>query len=225
MAELNLTDLFKDAGFVVWAITLCGVVGVGVAIERFFFLYFQSSLVSERFMDNVQRHVLDGQIDAALRSCNSEPSALLPRVLKSALVHADRSEGEMSRAVEEATRASTPLLGRRLSFLPMVANAATLLGLLGTIEGLVVSFKSVGAATADARSSELAEGIAVAMNTTFLGLAVAIPVLVAHGFLAAKANITLDDIDHYGLKMINLLLACREGRAATPDAPLANVEG
>jgi biopolymer transport protein ExbB/TolQ len=225
MAELNLTDLFKDGGTIVWPILLCGIFGLGIAVERFFFVYFQAAIDSVRFMDNVQRHVLDGQTDAALRLCNSEPSALLPRVLKAALLHANRSEGEMSRAVEEATRATTPLLGRRLSFLPMVANAATLLGLLGTIQGLVVSFHSVGAATADARSSELAEGIAVAMYTTFLGLAVAIPVLVVHSFLAAKANSTLDDIDHYGLKIVNLLLACREGRAATPDAPLANVEG
>jgi biopolymer transport protein ExbB/TolQ len=223
---ISLADLVKDGGVMVWPIFLMGIFGVAVAAERLIFVYLRASIHSDAFMGLVQRQVLDGNIDEALRLCNSEPSAVLPRVLKAGLLRAGRSEDEMSKAVEEATRANSPLLGQRIAYLPMIANTATLLGLVGTIQGLILSFQSVSAASAEARSSELASGIAVAMYTTFAGLMVAIPVLVAHAFIAAKANATLDDIDHYGLKLVNLLVACRDGRTSRPvETPLVPVEG
>jgi biopolymer transport protein ExbB/TolQ len=203
----NLLELLKQGGPAVWPILLCGIIGFAISIERLFYVYLRSAINTEKFMVLLQRLVMAGDIDGAVRLCNSEPSAALPQVMKAALIRAHRSEHEMSAAVEEATRAVTPRIGKYIGFLPMIANTSTLLGLLGTIQGLILSFESVAAATAEARSSELSHGIAVAMYATLFGLMVAIPVLVAHSVISSRANATLDDIDHYGLKLVNLLVA------------------
>ncbi|MDP2312148.1 MAG: MotA/TolQ/ExbB proton channel family protein [Pseudomonadota bacterium] len=223
---MSFAEMFEEGGVMIWPILVCGIFGVSVTLERLFYVFLRASVHSEAFMTRVQRHVLDGNIDAAVRLCSSEPTALLPRVLKAGLLHAHRTEDEMTKAVEEATRANTPLLGARIPYLPMIANAATLLGLLGTIQGLILSFDAVAAASAETRSSELSHGIAVAMYTTFLGLMVAIPVLVSHGVISARANRTLDDIDHYGLKLVNLLVAVRSREPSRRDgAPLVPAQG
>jgi biopolymer transport protein ExbB/TolQ len=166
---------------------------------------------------------LEGNFDAALRYCNAEPAASLPRVVKAALLRADRPDPEIRDAIEEATLEVTPEVTRRLGYLPMIANVTTLLGLLGTIEGLIMSFHAVGEAAADARSAALSEGIAVAMYATFFGLVVAIPLLVIHSIIAARANHLLDDVDLYGLRILNLLNALRaeepKGGSGSPVLP------
>ena len=204
-----LTEGVEKGGFFVWPIFLCGLVGVTIAIERIFFIFSRASVHSPAFMAAVQRNILDGNVDAALRYCNAEPAASLPRVIKAALLRADRPDPEIRDAIEEATLEVTPEVTRRLLYWPLRSNVRTLLGLLGTIEGLILSFHAVGEAAADARSAALSEGIAVAMYATFFGLVVAIPLLVVHSVIAARANQLLDDVDLYGMRVLNLLNALR----------------
>lgn len=206
----SFAEWMKEGGFFMWPILLCAVVGASVALERFFYVFLRAGINAPAFMARVQREVLDGNIDRALRLCNAEPSAALARVMKAGLLRADRPEPELRDALEEATLEVYPQINKRIAFLPMLANVSTLLGLLGTIQGLIMAFHSVGEATADARSTALAQGIAVAMYTTFFGLLVSIPLLVAHGFVAGRANAVLDDIDHYAMKLVNLLNATRQ---------------
>ena len=198
-----------------YPILLCAVFGTAISLERFFYIFLRVSVNAPTFMGHIQRELLDGSVDGALRLCNGEPSAALAKVLKAALVRAGRPEAEVKSAVEESCLEVQPMVSRRLTYLPMIANVSTLLGLLGTIQGLIVSFHAVTGTQATERSSTLASGIAVAMYTTFFGLLVAIPILVSHSLLAARANQVLDDIDHYSLKLVNLLNSTRNNNSAS----------
>ena len=211
---------FEKGGLFMFPILLCALCALGVTLDRLLYVYFRANIHGPNFMAQVQRLLLDGNVDGAMRLCNAEPAAALPRVVKAALLRHDRSEGELRDAVEEATLEVGPQINRRLAYLPMIANVATLIGLLGTIHGLIMAFDAVGMADAQGRSELLSSGIAVAMYATFFGLLVSIPTLVFHGLLAAQANSILDEIDHYGLRIINLLNALRGGSEPQEGAPV-----
>ena len=206
-----------------WPILACGVLGATISAERFIFLFLRASIHAPALLAQVQRHVLDGDVEAALTICNAESAAVLPRVLKAGLLRAGRPENEIRDALEEATLEVTPLVQRRIPYMTTIANLCTLLGLLGTIHGLILSFHAVADANAEARSTALASGIAVAMNATFAGLLVAIPVLAIHALVAARANQLLDDIDHGSARLVNLLnaVASRGSVLPFPGAPAA----
>lgn len=214
-------DAMRDGGPFMWPILFIAVIGVSVALERLFYVFYRAGINAPAFMAQVQRAVLDGNIDQAVRLCNTEPSAALPRVLKAGLVRASRPESEIRDAIEEEQLEIFPKVSRRIGYLPMFANVSTLLGLLGTIQGLILSFESVSEVSAAAKSTALAEGIAIAMYTTFFGLLVSIPLLLAHGFIAARANAVLEELDHHALKLVNLLNATRQrGSAQGGGAPV-----
>ena len=222
---MDLAQAFRDGGIFMWPILATAVVGFAIALERLFFIFLRASIHAPSFVAQVQRHLLDGDFDAAVRLCNAETAAVLPRVLKAGLLRADRPDAELRDALEEASLEVYPGLTRRIGFLPMIANVATLLGLLGTIQGLVECFEAVGEADVATRSTQLAQGITVAMNTTFFGLCVAVPVLVLHSIIAARANAMLDEVDHYSLKLVNLLAALRRSGAPGGGAPVLPFRG
>ncbi|GDX78627.1 hypothetical protein LBMAG42_04380 [Deltaproteobacteria bacterium] len=215
-----LLDGFAKGGIFMWPILACALSSLTIAADRAFYVFLRAAVHGPAFMGQVQRLLLDGDVDGALRLCNAEPAAALPRVVKAALLRADRPDGELRDAIEEATLEVHPQINQRLAFLPMIANVSTLIGLLGTIHGLIIAFDAVGEADAQTRGQLLSSGIAVAMYATFFGLIVSIPTLVAHGIIAARANSLLDEIDHYGLKMINLLNALRAAEESSGGAPV-----
>jgi biopolymer transport protein ExbB/TolQ len=206
---MDIAEVVRQTGPFFWPILACAVFGAAISVERLIFVYLRASVDATSFLAAVQRHLLDDALDRAVGLCNGEPSALLPRVVKAALVRAHRPDPEIRDAVEEAQLEVFPLVNRRIAYLPVIANVSTLLGLLGTIQGLVIAFQAVEASSVEARSAALSGGIAVAMYTTFFGLLVSIPVLVAHALVASRANALLDEIEHGGLKVANLLAAVR----------------
>jgi biopolymer transport protein ExbB len=217
---VNIAEWMREGGLFMWPILLCAVVGAAISLERFFYVFLRAGIDATAFMARVQRDALDGGVDRAILLCNGEPSAILPRVVKAGLVRAHRPDGEVRDAVEEAQLEVFPLVNRRIGYLPLIANVSTLLGLLGTIQGLILSFHAVGDASAEARSTALAAGIAVAMYTTFAGLLVSIPLLVAHGVVAARANLILDETEHAAARVVNLLAAIRRPESHEGGAPV-----
>ena len=135
------------------------------------------------------------------------PKAALARVLKGGLINADRGEDAVSSGIEEATLESTPLLLKRTGSLGGLASLATLLGLLGTVMGLIDAFKTVAEAPADQKSALLTSAIAVAMNTTAFGLIAAIPVTIVFMLLSGTTKKIMDEIDLFSLKLENTLRA------------------
>jgi biopolymer transport protein ExbB/TolQ len=166
-------------------------------------------------MAQIQKLVMANNIDRAIKLCNAAPSAALPRVIKAGLTRANKGPDEIQNAVEEATLEIVPIVTKRTTVLQQIANIATLLGLLGTILGLIAAFEALKNPNipADQRQSMLAGGIAMAMNTTAFGLIVAIPCLIFQVFLTSVTKKIIDEIDQYSVKLENLLVSRLHGNA------------
>jgi len=208
---INPIIMMRDGGFYMYPILFAGVFAMAIAFERLFYIIFRANINSTAFMAQIQKLIMANNIDRAIKLCNAEPHAALPRVVKAGLTRANRTEKEIENAIDEATLEIAPLINKRTQYLSMLANVATLIGLLGTIIGLIQAFNAVAVASAEMKQQLLAQGISVAMFTTAGGLMAAIPTLVLHSIIGARANKILDDVDQYGLKTVNLLTARRRG--------------
>ena len=206
-----IVSAMHNGGIFMWPILVCAIVALAIAFERLYYILFRANINGTAFMAQVQKLIMANNIDRAIKLCNAEPNASLPRVLKAGLTRANRSEIEIQNAVDEAVLEVFPQLNKRSAYLPMLANVATLTGLLGTIQGLIQAFEAVASASAETKQTMLAKGISVAMFTTASGLVVAIPVLVLHSIVANRTTKIMDDIDQFALKTVNLLGARRRG--------------
>jgi biopolymer transport protein ExbB/TolQ len=194
---------------------------MAIAFERLFYILFRANINATAFMVQIQKLIMANNIDRAIKLCNAEPHAALPRVVKAGLTRANRTEKEIENAIDEATLEIGPRVNKRTSYLSMLANIATLCGLLGTIWGLIMAFQGVATASAETKQTVLAAGISMAMYTTAAGLMVAIPTLMIHSVVLNKSNKILDDVDQYGLKVANLLAARRRGTLKEDEAAQA----
>lgn len=206
--------MMRDGGLFMWPILLCGLIAAAICVERLFYVAFRAHINGAAFMAQIQKLIVADNLDRAIRLCNAEPHAALPRVVKAGLARAHLGDKEIESAIDEAVLEVVPLITRRTPYLTMLANVATLLGLLGTIVGLIIAFKAVSEQSAEAKQVALATGIAIAMYTTAGGLYVAVPTLTLHSILVNRSNRILEDLDQYGLKTVNLLLARKKGPPA-----------
>ena len=200
-----------------YIILAVSVLGFGVAIERFVFLFFRYNINATAFMAQIQKLVMANNIDRAVKLCNAAPSAALARVIKAGLMRANRPEAEIQSAIDEATLDVLPEVTRRTSSLAAIANVATLLGLLGTIFGMIGAFESLDQAAADKRQEALGQNISSAMYTTAFGLIVAVPCLSAHIFLSNVTKKIIDEIDLHSVKLTNMLVARGKGTLPPGD--------
>ncbi|MBN2718375.1 MAG: MotA/TolQ/ExbB proton channel family protein [Deltaproteobacteria bacterium] len=202
-----IAEAFDSGGGWMYVIAFTSIVGLGIIVERFIFLFFKYNINATAFMGQIQKLVMANNIDRAIKLCNAAPNAALPKVIKAGLTRANKGELEIANAIEEATLEVVPIVQKRTPTLGGVANVATLLGLLGTIVGLIQAFAALESAAPDQRAAALARGIAVAMNTTAFGLIVAIPCMTAQMFLQSVTTKILNEIDQYSVKLENLLVS------------------
>ncbi len=225
MGEIaELANFIREGGVASMMVVVVAVMCTAIAIERWVRIQFQYSINSRAFMAKLKKYILSDNIDRAISLCNSKSQALLPRVLKSGLTRAKDSAADIQNAIDEATLEVLPKLEARALYLPTLANLATLIGLFGTILGLILAFKDSGQ-TMDAvtRQSALQGAIAIAMHTTALGIFVAIPALFVHAVIQSKINSIISDIDQYSVKLVNLLSASQKmGRQHVADDDAAN---
>ena len=210
----GIAKAFKNGGGWMYIILVVSVIGVGIIVERFIFLFFKYNINATAFMAQIQKLVMANNIDRAIKLCNAAPTAALPKVIKAGLTRANKGEAEIQNAVEEATLEVVPHIQKRTPALQGVANVATLLGLLGTIIGLIEAFAALEFAAPDQRQQVLSRGIALAMNTTAFGLIVAIPCIFAHMILSGVTKRIIDEIDQYSVKLQNLLTSRGKGAAS-----------
>ena len=206
-----IAEAFRTGGIWMYLILGVSIFAIGIAIERFIFLFFKYNINAEAFYAQVQKLVMANKNDQAIKLCNAAPSAALPKVVKAGLMRANKGEVEIQNAIEEASLEVVPRIQKRTNSLNALANIATLLGLLGTILGLIEAFEALEKATPENRQRLLARGIALAMNTTAFGLVVAIPSLIAHLILSGQTKRLLDEIDLDSVKLENLLVSRGKG--------------
>jgi biopolymer transport protein ExbB/TolQ len=213
----KIAQFFTEGGFWMFPIAFLSFLSLAVAVERTIFLFFRYNINGTAFMAQIQKLVMANNIDRAIKLCNAAPNAALPRIVKAGLTRANKGEGEIQSAVEEASLEVLPLLQKRTGSLATLASLATLLGLLGTVMGLIDAFRVVAEAAPDQRSQLLTKAISVAMNTTAFGLMVAIPGLFLHMLLSGVTKKIIDEIDMYSVKLENLLIT-RGKSGTTGDA-------
>jgi len=207
----EIAAFYTDGGAFMHPIAFVSVFGIAIMVERFIFLFFRYNINANQFMAQIQKLVMANNIDRAIKLCNAAPSAALPKVIKAGLTRANKGEAEIGNAIEEATLEVVPNITKRTPTLQSVANIATLLGLLGTIMGLIAAFEAVANAPPDQKTQMLTQAIAIAMNTTAFGLMVAIPTLAAYIFLNNVTKKIMDEVDQYSVKLQNLLVSRGKG--------------
>ena len=234
MAFLNFMN---DSGVVGWLILMTGIGTMMLVVERIRVLFYKYNMNADELMNRVQTLVLSKKTDEALVLCAQMDGKPLAQAFKSILEKSDRDDDTIFQAHDIAMSETIPLYTRRLHYLSMLANVATLLGLLGTIHGLILSFQAVAVADPAAKQHLLANGISVSMYTTALGLAVAIPAMVFYSFLVSRQNTLIEQATEKCSKLTELLTSAhipnltrenvyQDGGARKPVAqpPGANVK-
>jgi biopolymer transport protein ExbB len=206
----TLANFIQSGGVFMWVILFVWAAGIAIALERFSKLSFRFDIDGASFMNELQRYILSNDIQGAIRACSGS-MAMLPRVLKGGLKRAEQTVDQMQNAIDASALEVIPKIEKRLNYLQLVANISTLLGLLGTIQGLIQSFAAVAAADPAQKAELLAVGISKAMNTTFLGLLAAISIMMVHTFLSSKSDKIINEIDEFSVKLLDLLGTRREG--------------
>jgi biopolymer transport protein ExbB/TolQ len=194
-----------------WVLAVLAAIMVTIAFERFQFIYGKSNINAPKFMALIRKYVQAKDFKRAMALCNSLRQKALAQIVLLGLIKANRMKTPTFRgvqnAVDEGTLEVIPKLQSRTGYLNMIGNVSTLIGLMGTIFGLIIAFRSVSAPGIDVaeKSRLLAHGISVAMNTTLFGLAVAIPSIILYTILHNKTNRIIDEIDEHTVKLINLI--------------------
>jgi biopolymer transport protein ExbB len=207
----------SDGGIWMYIILGVSIISLGIVIERFIFLFFRYNINAGAFMAQIQKLVVANSYDKAIKLCNAAPSAALARVLKAGLLRANKGQDEIREAIEEATLEVVPHIQKRTQSLNALANISTLIGLLGTIDGMIDAFAAISSDSVPAaeRQTALGNAISKAMLTTAFGLIVAIPTMAFHVFLTGVTKKIIDEIDLYGTKLQNLLTARTGGGSAS----------
>ena len=212
MADILKNFSTTSTGYVfMWFLLVAAVFMIAIAIERFYYIMVRSNVNAPKFMTEIRKLVKAGDYDNAIALCQSAKNKALPQVVLAGIKKVSEAETIEFRAiqnsVDEGTLEVIPKLQERTGYLAMIANVATLIGLMGTIYGLIIAFKGVSAPGIDAveKTRMLAAGISTAMNTTLTGLFIAVPSILVYTYIHNKTVKIIDEIDEHTVKLINLM--------------------
>lgn len=196
LANYHIADFF---------IASVGIFGFVLVFDRIKALYFDYTLPVEPFMKQVMSLLDEGKTEEAITYCAANKEKPLAYVIKRILERSDRDEKAINKSLDIAASEIAPQLVKNLNHLPMVANVVTLIGLFGTVIGLIVAFKAISFADPSQKQTVLAQGISTAMTATAAGLVVAIPVMFVYSFLFTRQAKLFAEIDQNASKVIELL--------------------
>jgi biopolymer transport protein ExbB len=213
----SIAGFFSSGGLFMYPILLVFAVGVGVAIERYVTLTMVTNK-NQLVWEKVQPLLSNGEFDEA-RKLTSEDESTISQVLNMglSLQGAVRRREDIEIAMEESMMEIVPRLEKRTPYVALASSIATLLGLLGTIMGLIQAFTAVANANPAEKADLLSASISVAMNTTAFGLMVAIPLLIIHAVLTSKTGDIVDSLEMATVKALNVF-SRRAKRAAVQEA-------
>jgi len=212
----TIISFMQNGGTFMYIILFVFAIGIAIAIERFVFLSIMKT--KNRAAWNRLLPVLNqGNFRQALDYATKSSSAI-GRILAYGLskVGDGRRHDDLEMAMEEGMMEVLPRLEKRTPYLATFANIATLLGLLGTIMGLIKAFTAVANVDPSEKANLLSASISVAMNTTAFGLMAAIPLLLMFTFLQTKTTEIVDSIEMASVKFVNLIRAARPHEGAKP---------
>lgn len=202
-------ELLNAGGIFMYGTLAISIATLAISIQRIFSLWFKFRLPAAAQVKQVLDLSESGSYPQALQLCGLSAHPLM-RIMKAALVRADRSERDIRRAVESTAAAELPAVRALTGYLPHLANLATLCGLLGTIHGLIISFRGIGnAESTAARQAMLSKGIAVAFYNTFFGLSVAVVTVFAYMVISGRQSRVLSVMETATARLIDFLASQR----------------
>ncbi|MEO5970261.1 MAG: MotA/TolQ/ExbB proton channel family protein [Bdellovibrionia bacterium] len=203
---MSFFEFIKDNLSHTLPILLAGAFGIAIVIERVVALYNIYPLRdSDGFFERISQLVMAGKLQDASKECDKYKDKPLAKIVKTGISRSHLPESVIEDGLHIAVSDATQIIIKRTSFLATIANVATLLGLFGTILGLIHSFEAVGHADAQQKSALLSAGIATAMNATMMGLAVAIPAMIAFSLLVNRSNQLIAEMETSSVKTLDLL--------------------
>lgn len=205
---MNFVERFHEGGVWMYFILVVGIYSLYLLIDRAFALFLKYRPVPASFRTQLATFLKNGDLNGAREFVRSgRQSALSPIVDLACQLKADGAgDDELQSRIDEALTERVHKIDRRTSFLAVVGNVATLIGLLGTISGMITSFSAVGGATAAERATMLSLGISEAMNCTAFGLLVAIPALLGYAFFQSKTEAVINSLQDNVSKIYNDLV-------------------
>jgi biopolymer transport protein ExbB len=201
----TLVSFVRDGGSFMLPILTVGAVGLAIAAERFVKLSLVRS-ANKKVWGELQPVLAEGDFERA-RELTAADNSTVSQMLSLGLERqgAVRRREDIEIAMEEGMMEIIPQLEKRTSYIALFANIATLLGLLGTIIGLIAAFNAVANANPAEKADLLSASISVAMNTTAFGLMVAIPLLIVHAYLVSRTGEIVDSLEMASVKTLNVI--------------------
>lgn len=198
-------ELLNAGGIFMYATLGISIAAITIAVQRLYTLWIKYRLPGDAYIKQVLDLSEAGNYPQALQLCSMNRHPLM-RIMKSALVRADRSEKDIRRAVETSSAGEIPTLRNLTQYLPHLANLATLCGLLGTIHGLIISFRGIGnTESTAARQAMLSKGIAVAFYNTFFGLSVAVATVFFFMVISGRQSKILTAMEQATTRLVDYL--------------------
>jgi len=210
----GLWDLFQRGGPVMWPILICSIIAMAIVMDRIYHLR-RAKVDTDKFMEEISVVLKRNRIVEAIDKCEQTPGPIAS-ILKAGILKHDRARQEIRESIEDAALYEVPRLEKYLNVLSTVTHISPLLGLLGTVTGMVSAFQIIEEKATNlgpVNPGDLAAGIWEALLTTVFGLCVAIPSLVAYNWLTSWVNRFVLDMERSATELVNLLGRKREDDA------------
>ena len=203
---MNMWDALQKGGPIMWPILVCSFVAFVIVIERTLYLR-RVTIDTRKFSEQISRSIKRNRVMDAVDLCEKTPGPVA-HIVKEGILKHDRARAEVREAIEDAALHEVPLLEKRLPVLATIAHIAPLLGLLGTVTGMVEAFRVIqekSSAVAPVNPGDLAGGIWEALLTTVFGLCVAIPTFVAYNYLTSRVDGLVLDMEKSASDLLSTL--------------------
>ncbi len=210
---MSLIEIFQAGGFLMYPLLAAYLLTAALIIERALNLR-ESRVLNQNIVDRVTDLVEAGRPERAIQACRNNP-CIFTNIVVAGLEISGKGEMRAKEAIEDAGRHETVKLKRYLNALGTIAAVAPLVGLLGTVTGMILVFRTI-AETGGGQAAALSTGIFQALITTATGLLVAIPALIAHNFFQEKVEWIVTELERVSLRALHGLYPVRADAFITP---------
>jgi biopolymer transport protein ExbB len=200
----NIVDFFRQGGFVMWPLIVCLIVTIGIILERLYTFRKMASFDPESLLDEIREQFSKTKDIGAAVALVKDVNTPFGRVFTRGLKNADRPGDMIDLAMSQEASNEIPLMESYLPGLKTIVGIAPLMGLLGTIAGMILSFKEV-AAHGLSSPTQVMQGVAEALISTATGIGIAILALIFYNYFASLVKKFVEDLEYYGAELTNTI--------------------
>ena len=216
-ATNTVLGLFRKGGVVMYVILFVSVLALAIVFERMWNLR-KSKIISDSFLEEIKRHWYRRATEAAIEACQSHDIAI-SRILRAGLLRFDLGLEQVENAIETAGQHEATMLRKNLMFLGFLANVAPMLGLFGTVLGMIKSFDAIALYGTSGNPGLVASGISEALITTAYGLTVGIPTLAAYFYFKRKVEMRVLEMEGIAVNLMQDLAQWRGDAPSQTESP------